>query len=177
MILSLEESSLVLKERHKKEQIMIVEEYKKMAQEYRANILGFLKGDPHCKMTKEMKENLDLLDRERQLERMTALIEERSDVFKRRYRAIRSSLVERQQNEMESTTNALVAAFARLDSIRNEQVSNIHSALHIAEKAIEHAIPLAENSRNAPHNQVILILIPILILILILILMAHTIRS
>lgn len=145
----------MLKERHRKEQLAIVEEFKMDVGECKANILGFVENDFHCKMTKEMKEHLDKLDRDKQLERLTALIEEKSDVLKRRYRAVRSSLVKRQQHEVHSTTTALVAAFARLDSIRNEQLENIHAALHIADKAVEHCVPLVENAHKAAYNQVL----------------------
>lgn len=154
MILSLEESLINLKDRHNEEQQNVIKEYKNSVDDYTRNIMGF-PNDENCKITKERKEFLGGLDPDKQLENLTNIISEKKDILKSRYRAVRSSLVKRQQHEVENTTKALVSSFAQLESIRNDQLQNIHSALRKAEKAIEHCIPLAENAHKASYNKVL----------------------
>ena len=155
MILSLEESLGTLKERHRKEQQGVIDEYKVCMGEYTKNIMSFANNEGNCKITKERKEFLDSLDKDKQVQSLANIITEKKDTVKSRYRSIRSSLVKRQQNEVENTTKALVATFTHLDVIRNTQLQNIHSALRKAEKATEHCIPLAENAHKAPYNKVL----------------------
>ena len=154
MVLSLEESLQMLKKRHGVEQQGVVEEYRNCVDECTRNIMSW-KSDGNCKITKEKKEFLDSLNEDKLLENLTSMIAVKKDSIKSRYRAIRSSLVKRQQCEVEDMTKALIGSLSQLDSIRNAQLQNIHSALHKAEKATEHCIPLAETAHKAPYNKLL----------------------
>ena len=154
MVLSLEESLQTLKKRHEIEQQGVIEEYRNCVDECTRNIMSW-KSDGNCKITKERKEFLDSLNEDKLLENLTSMIAIKKDNIKSRYRAIRSSLVKRQQCEVEGTTKALIGSLTQLDSIRNAQLQNIHSALHKAEKATEHCIPLAETAHKAPYNKLL----------------------